>query len=225
MAIDTQADSEVREGDVVADEVQESTIVATDVSLEDYMERYTDYGEWLEGAVIRVAPSEFKHMTLIKYLTHLIDAFFAFRPIGILYAQPFVMRLPAFPKRRREPDLFIVLNTNTHERKDTYMDGPADICIEIVSEESAVRDHGDKFVEYEKGGVPEYWIIDPLRTETRFYRLNSAGRYSRQNEDADGNYYTPALPSFALHVATLWQEPLPNYAEIYEAVKTMLEQR
>jgi len=133
------------------------------------------------------------------------------------------MRLAAFPRRRREPDLLVILNTNTHELTDTYMSGPADICIEVVSEGSIDTDHGDKFKEYEKGGVPEYWIIDPLHTETRFYRLNPSGRYVRQSEDPEGNYHTPALPGFALHVPTLWQSALPGPGATFEAVKQMLE--
>jgi len=42
--------------------------------------------------------------------------------------------------------------------KHTYPDGPADLAIEIVSEESRLRDRGEKFAEYEVGGVKEYWI-------------------------------------------------------------------
>jgi Uma2 family endonuclease len=199
-------------------------IVAVGVTLEDYMEHYAaDHCEWIEGVVIRVSPSELTHTKLIHYLYQLIDAFFELRPLGTVIGQPFVMRLPAFPRRRREPDLLVVLNTNPHELKKTYMDGPADICIEIVSEDSVDRDHGDKFKEYEKGGVPEYWIIDPLRDESRFYRLNEAGRYIRQAEDAQDNYRTPALPGLVLHVPTLWQDELPGPGTTSAAVKAMLE--
>ena len=134
------------------------------------------------------------------------------------------MRLPAFPNRRREPDLMIVLKTNPHELKDTYLDGAADICIEVVSEESIDRDHGEKFREYEVGGVPEYWIIDPLHDEARFYRLNDQGRYERQSEDAAGNYRTPTLPGLALHVPTLWQDELPGAGATVQLVTAQLGQ-
>jgi Uma2 family endonuclease len=134
------------------------------------------------------------------------------------------MRLPEFPRRRREPDLLVVLKTNPHELKATYMDGPADLCIEIVSEDSIGRDHGEKFEEYEKGGVNEYWIVDPLRRESRFYRLNEEKRYIRQSEDAQGVYHTATLPGLAVHTTTLWQEDLPGPAATSAAVKQMLEQ-
>jgi Uma2 family endonuclease len=198
-------------------------IVATNVSLDDYMEHYAaQHCEWVEGVVIKMSGS-LKHNDLNDYLRELLRIYFALRVIGRVISQPFMMRLPAFPNRRREPDLMVVLKTNPNEIKATYLDGPADICIEIVSEESVERDHGDKFREYEQGGVPEYWIVDPLHHESRFYRLNGEGSYVRQTEDADGNYHTPLLPGLALHVSTLWRDDLPNTMETLASVTAMLE--
>ncbi len=199
-------------------------IIAVGVSLEDYMERYAeDHCEWVEGYVIKMSPGSLKHNGIIYYLYDLLRIFFARRSIGRVVGQPFVMRLPAFPRRRREPDLFVVLKTNPSELKDTYMDGPADICIEIVSDESFERDHGEKFKEYEKGSVPEYWIIDPLRKEGRFYRRDEAGLYIHQAVDSQGNYFTPTLPKLAINIPTLWIDELPDPEAIVAAVKAMLE--
>ncbi|MBZ0299501.1 MAG: Uma2 family endonuclease [Anaerolineae bacterium] len=198
-------------------------IIATGVTLDEYIARYAaDHCEWVEGVVIKVAPASLEHNDLIKYLILLLDTYFDLRPIGRLVLQPFVLHLPSVPERRREPDLLVVLNTNPHELKRTYMDGPADIVIEVVSEESAKRDHGEKFIEYEQGGVPEYWIIDPLRNESRFYRLDENGIYRRFTEDAEGNYQTPALPGLKVHVPTWWQDDLPRPSEIITSLREML---
>ena len=199
-------------------------VIATGVSLEDYMEHYAaEHCEWVEGMVIKMAPGTLKHNSLLYYLYKVLDWYFTLNPIGQVIGQPFVVRLPEFPKRRREPDLIVVLNSNPHELKNTYMDGAPDICIEIVSEESTVRDHGEKFAEYEAGGVPEYWILNSLREESRFYRLNDQKRYVRQIEDAAGIYRSPALPGLALHLPTLWQETLPDALAIMNAVQAMLK--
>lgn len=199
-------------------------IIASDVPLEVYMLQYaSDHCEWVEGFVVKMSPATIVHNNLIKYLSQLLDAYFELRAIGIVILQPFVMRLPAFPNRRREPDLLIILKTNPHQLTPTYMDGPADLCIEVVSEDSVARDHGEKFDEYEKGGVSEYWIIDPLRAESRFYRLNAHGRYVRQSEDGQGNYRTPALPGFMMHVPALWETPLAGPGAIARAVEVMLK--
>ncbi len=197
-------------------------VVATNVSLADYMEHYAgQHCEWVEGVVIKM-PSSLRHNDLMDYLRELLRIYFGLRQFGRVISSPFVMHLPAFPNRRREPDLMVVLKTNPSALKATYLDGAADICIEVVSEESIERDHGDKFREYELGGVPEYWIVDPLHNEARFYRLSEAGRYVRQSEDADGNYRTTLLPGLVLRVPTLWQDELPGTAATLQAVTQML---
>ncbi len=199
------------------------SVIARDVSLEDYLAHYAaDHCEWVEGVVIKMAPAELKHNDIIYFLHQFFRAFFELKPMGRAIGQPFTLRLPQFPNRRREPDLMILLKSNPNELKGTYMDGAPDICIEVVSEESTARDYGEKFAEYEAGGVPEYWILDSLRHETHFYRLNEEKRYVRQSEDEQGFYRTPALPGFVLHVPTLWQENLPGPGATFDAVKAML---
>lgn len=200
-------------------------IIAAEVSLEDYMEHYAELGcEWVEGTVYKVTPIGLYHEDIRDYVRDLLRIFLVFKPMGRVLGEPFVMRLPAFPKRRREPDLMVILNTNPHTLEDTYMNGPADICIEIVSPGSVSVDHGDKFVEYEKGGVTEYWILDSIRQEARFYRLNENGIYIRYTEDETGNYTTPQLPGLMIHVPTLWVQPHPNPVEIVETLRQMLKE-
>jgi Uma2 family endonuclease len=197
-------------------------VVAAGVSEAEYMERYAEhFCEWVEGDVIKMSPVHERHDKLSRYNAMLFEAFFALNPIGQIRVAPFVMRC-ADDAPKREPDIQIILNVHQERLKPTFTDGPADILIEIVSQGTIDTDRGDKFIEYEKCGVGEYWLFDPLRREALFYRLNSDGIYMPHLTDAEGNYRTPALPGFALHVPTLWQDPLPDFYAIGEAVKAML---
>lgn len=197
-------------------------IVATGVSADEYMERYAAHHyEWVKGFVIKMSPATVRHFKLGNYLQQLFDAYFALNPIGVAVGDPIVMRVDA-TESRREPDLQVILKTNPGELTETYMHGPADICIEIVSAESVARDYGEKFEEYEAGGVGEYWILDPIRTQTHFYRRDENGIYRLVLPDAEGNYRTPLLPQFRLHVPTLWEETLPDIVTVVEAVRAML---
>ncbi|MEZ5301901.1 MAG: Uma2 family endonuclease [Verrucomicrobiales bacterium] len=72
----------------------------------------------------------------------------------------------------REPDIIFVASENLGRIKNAFLDGPADLAVEVISPESQGRDRGDKFYEYQAGGVREYWIIDPERQVAEFYRLN-----------------------------------------------------
>ncbi len=204
-----------------------------DVSFDEYMARYAaDFYELAGGALIKMSPVSSTHDRILRYLALLFEAYLELTQSGEIRIAPFVMKLPGVNKGR-EPDLQVILKTNPGELTETYQNGPADLCIEVVSPESVTRDHGDKFQEYERGGVPEYWIVDPLHNECRFYRLSENAieiveneppvkMYVRAEQDAQGLYRTVALPGLALHVPTLWQPALPGPAAVVEAVRAMV---
>jgi Uma2 family endonuclease len=193
-----------------------------DISEEDYMRDYAEsFHEWIEGVVIKMSPVSGKHDDITAYLRLVLDAYFALKPIGKVRSAPFVMRLKK-PKSRREPDLQVILQDNPGKLEATYMDGAADICIEVVSPGTESADYGDKFKEYEKGGVREYWIIDPIREECRFHRLSDAKLYKQIIPDND-YYATPLLPQFKFHIPTLWDDELPDVVQIVLVTKSMLD--
>jgi Uma2 family endonuclease len=211
---------------MVADGVvkkESGEIIVTGVSFEEYMAKYAgDFCELVGDKVIKMSPIHERHDELSRDLAMVFGAYFALKPIGEIRSAPFVMRaLPELPTR--EPDIQVILKTNPTQPKPIIMDGAADICIELVSLGSENVDRGHKFVEYEKGRINVYWIIDHLRKEALFYRLNEEGVYIPQYADSDGNYRPPLLPGFVLHVPTLWQSPLPDLFAVAEAVKAMLK--
>ena len=81
--------------------------------------------------------------------------------------------------------------------------------MEIIRPESRARDRGDKFFEYEAGGVPEYWLIDPVREQAEFYQIDEKGIYRLVPLDAEGRYHSAMLPDLWLQVDWLWEMPLP----------------
>lgn len=197
-------------------------IVMIDISAEDYMRDYAEtFHEWVDGVVIKMAPVSLRHNNIAGYLRELFRTYFAIKPIGTVIDAPFVMRLDKV-NSRREPDLQVILNTNTGTLTDTYMDGAADICIEVVSPSNSSTDYGDKLAEYEAGGVQEYWLIDPRRQEAIFYRLTDNQTY-KSVQPVDGNYSTPLLPKSYLTVSTLWQDELPNLLDVVAQVKAMVD--
>jgi len=200
-----------------------SPVVATGVSFEDYLENYAaDFYEWVKGTVIKMSPIHDRHDVISMYLAVLLEAYFEINPIGFVRRDPFVMKLPDIDVAR-EPDIQVILKSNPNEYTSTYMNGPADICIEIVSPTSIERDYEAKLTEYESGGVGEYWIFDPMRKDALFYRRDENGRYQMHKADSDGNYRTPLLPQFVLRVPTVWLDPLPGPAAVVRAVQAMLK--
>ena len=91
--------------------------------------------------------------------------------------------------------------------REVFLDGPADLVVEIVSPDSLERDRGAKFYEYEKAGIPEYWLVDPLRQRVEFYQLDAEARYRLVEPDAQNVYHSAVLPDLRLRVEWLWHTP------------------
>jgi Uma2 family endonuclease len=137
--------------------------------------------------------------------------------LGEVFTAPVLLRLASRPSGR-EPDLLFVAAEHADRIGASYIEGPADLVVEIVSEESLTRDRSEKFAEYEAAGVPEYWILDPLRREALFYQRDDDGRYRRVDPDPAGDYHSRVLPGFRLRVEWLWRRPLPRLAEVRAAL-------
>jgi Uma2 family endonuclease len=162
--------------------------------------------EWVDGEVVMYSPASRRHQEISLFLGQVIGLHVEHSGAGRILMPPFQMKLA---QSGREPDLLFVAQEHLERLKETHLDGPADLVVEIISPESAGRDRGEKFYEYARGGVPEYWLIDPQTEWAEFYRLEE-GHYRLAFSGKEGEYHTLALPDFKLRVEWLWQEPLPS---------------
>jgi Uma2 family endonuclease len=198
-------------------------VIASDIPFEQFLTQFDGQSvEWINGEVITMSPVSARHNELTTFLITLINFLLPQVGGGRIFHDPMVMRsrhdLPG-----RSPDIAIVLPGNYDIIQDNQLAGPADLVIEIVSPESHRRDRVEKFAEYEQGGVPEYWILDPIRQETLFYHRNAAGLYEPVEPDEQGIFHSRILPKLQLQAAIFWQEPLPRGPEIAAMVETMLQ--
>jgi len=162
------------------------------------------HAEWVKGEVIMTSPASGRHQDISDFLTSVLRSFVEAHHLGIFRSAPFQMRLEY---SGREPDLIFVAAENLARLKETHLDGPADLVIEITSPESDTRDRGGKFTEYEQAGIPEYWLIDPEREQAVFYQRDEAGRYRSILPDENGIYHSKALPGFWLRESWFWKIP------------------
>jgi Uma2 family endonuclease len=169
------------------------------------------HAEWADGeAIIFMSPKE-RHQALVFFLSLLVGNFVLWLDQGVVRTAPYEMRIvPDGPAR--EPDILFVAHRHVERITDSGLVGPADLVIEVVSEESFKRDRDTKFYEYEAGGVPEYWFLDPRprRERAEFYSLDADGRYMPIVPDARGYYHSRVLPGFWLDPQWLWQQPPLN---------------
>ena len=171
------------------------------------------YAEWVDGKVEMMSPASEKHQDISDFLAAILRVCVEDFDSGRVLSAPFQMRLSNV-RRGREPDLLFVGKENLIRFQRSYLDGPADLAIEIVSPESVLRDRGAKYAEYEAGGVREYWIIDADAQRADFFALDAEGRYQRASPDSGGRYESVVLPSFWINVGWLWQNPLPSVRSV-----------
>ena len=165
--------------------------------------------EWVDGEVVMYSPASKRHQDLADFLTSVLRLFVEQHRLGVVLSAPFQMKL----ERGREPDLLFVAREHLDRLKEAYLDGPADLVVEIVSPESVGRDRGETYYEYAQGGVPEYWLIDPQMEWTEFYHLDE-GHYHLAFSGREGRYEARVLPGCWLQVEWLWQEPLPHVLDV-----------
>jgi len=184
------------------------------------------WAEWVNGEIVMFSPASDQHQDLSDFLLTVLRLYVQTRRLGWVRSAPFAMRLPEI-SHGREPDLLFVKAERINIVQKTYLDGPADVVIEIISPDSVSRDRGDKFVEYEVAGIQEYWLIDPIRNQAEFYELSAEGRYTLALGGAEGIYHSTVIEDFSLNLKWLWQEPLPSplrvIAEIASIPPQLLE--
>ncbi len=171
--------------------------------------------EWVDGEVIFISPTARKHQELLTFFIQVLGLYVTMRDLGVVIPAPFVMKIEA-GRRGREPDMLFVSRERTHLIQRTYLDGPADLAIEIISPESIERDRNEKFGEYERAGVKEYWLIDPDGERAEFYELGADGRYRAAMIEPAGVYRSQVVPGFFVRGAWLWQTPVPTLDALRE---------
>lgn len=161
--------------------------------------------EWVNGEVVMSSPAGKQHQDIAGFLESVLRQFTEENGLGQVLSAPFQMKM----EHGREPDIIFIAKAHLDRLKPERLEGPADLVIEIVSDDSAGRDRGQKYYEYARGGVPEYWLIDPRSRWVEFYHLEGP-HYRLVFDGTEGEYHARVLPGFRLQVEWLWQEPLPQ---------------
>jgi Uma2 family endonuclease len=136
-----------------------------------------DFFEWLEpgrradlidGEVELHSPVSIRHAQLLSFVDRLLGQYVDQRSLGMLFREAVAVRLSS--RNVFLADLAFYRTGRESSLHETYVAGPPDLVVEVLSPRTAERDVGPKFAEYEQHGVHEYWILDPETLAHRFYR-------------------------------------------------------
>jgi Uma2 family endonuclease len=169
------------------------------------------HAEWVDGEVTVFIPPNIRHQFIANFFQALLTLFASAFDLGDVLGAPVEMRA-RLDGPAREPDILFVAAAHHDRLMAQRLAGPADLVVEIVSNESASRDRVDTFYEYEAAGIAEYLLIDPRPGKERvdFYRLTEAGKYLAVLPDGAGCYHSTVLPDFWFDPAWFWATPTPD---------------
>jgi Uma2 family endonuclease len=173
------------------------------------------HAEWVDGEVEFMPPVTADHNDEGTFLQYLLNTFVNARGLGKVRYEPYQMKAsPDLPGR--SPDVIFIATENLHRARRLYLDGPADLVVEIISRDSRHRDRVTKFGEYERGGVREYWLIDPEHRTAEFFVRGEDGRFHHAPVDGAGVYHSTVLAGLSFPVVWLWNPP--PYIEVVKAL-------
>jgi Uma2 family endonuclease len=174
------------------------------------------FAEWVDGEVVWMSPVSNKHEEIAQFLSATMSVFVKRRKLGVVRTEPFGLKTGRRGRACRLPDLQFLATEHLDRLRNSYIDGPADLVIEIVSLESRDRDRVTKFSEYEEGGVREYWLIDPTREQAEFYQRGEDGLFHAVSIGDDGRYVSRELPGVWVRPEWFWEDPLPDEIEVVQ---------
>ena len=184
------------------------------MTFEDFLVSPYERAEWVDGEVFELSPENVEHTGIVGFLYRLLSEFVEHHDLGRVLLG-FLMktgaRLPG-----RVPDVMFVARAHEGRVLRSHLDGPADLAVEVVSPDSAVRDRQAKRREYEEGGVREYWLVDSIEGRALFLALED-GRYRPLPLGADGTVRSRVLPGFWLKPEWLLVEPRPRLVDVLQA--------
>ena len=92
-----------------------------------------------------------------------------------------------------EPDILVVSKARSGILADPWIRGAPDIVIEILSPTTASRDRGVKRKLYERQGVEQYWIVDPIAEAVEAWTF-AATTDAQSDEQPGFERFTEKLP-------------------------------
>jgi Uma2 family endonuclease len=175
----------------------------------------------IDGVIHMASPDNIEHYDLCAWFVRVLGDFKDEMGLrGRFFGSRIAFRLD--DENSPEPDMAYLSAQRLDLIRQARIDGPPDWALEIASPESINRDYEDKRELYERFGVPEYWILNPMARRLTALRLSRSRKY-QEVKPRRGCVFSSVIDGFYVRPAWLWQTPLPRssavVAEILEFAK------
>lgn len=157
--------------------------------------------ELFDGELI-VSPAPILKHQLTSSQCHIFLAGAQLAGWGVVLAAPTEVRFNQH--RVVQPDLLFIARDRLQIIGEKAIQGAPDLVVEILSPGSRKADLGWKLTLYAQGGVPFYWVLDPVARTVRVYRLEQGAYIAEPLLRAGHTLACPLFPGITTDVARLF---------------------
>jgi Uma2 family endonuclease len=159
--------------------------------------------ELIDGVHLVSAAPNTRHQTVLLKLAFGIQGWLENHPAGRLFVAPFDVVFSPFDVV--EPDLLYMSNERAAAiLNEKHAAGVPELVIEILSPATRQIDEMRKRHLYERVGVSEYWIVEPMCDEVRIHHRGANGFRAPVTCARGAVLTTPLLPGFELPLSRVF---------------------
>ena len=155
-----------------------------------------------------VTPSPHRrHQVISRNLFRALDAWVRERSLGEVFYAPFDVVFD--PHDVVQPDLLFISGARAAILTDANVAGAPDLVVEVLSPSGRRQDEVLKRDLYERGGVAEYWLVDPEAEAVKVFRRAGEGGFDRPELltlHSGDTLTTPLLPGLELPLAEVFAD-------------------
>lgn len=159
--------------------------------------------EILEGMLIKEPSPNVMHQRVSRRLQRILeDYFWECDPEGEIFNAPLDVTFHDITVV--QPDVFYVSGEQKRIVKDTRIDGPPTLVVEVLSPSSSRKDRFQKLRIYQGVKVPHYWLVNPEEKTLECFSLRD-DTYSLVAAGIDENVIEhPSFAGLSIALKALW---------------------
>lgn len=159
--------------------------------------------EILEGMLIKEPSPSVMHQRASRRLQRILeDYFWEVDPEGEIFDAP--LDVTFYDITVVQPDLFYVSGKQKQIVKDTRIDGPPALVVEVLSPSNSRKDRLQKLQIYQKVQVQHYWLVNPQERTLECFSLRD-GVYALVAAGMDEVVVEhPSFEGLSISLNTLW---------------------
>ncbi len=146
-----------------------------------------------------------RHQLVLANLVGILYTYLREHPLGDIYPAPLDVVLSDTDVV--QPDLLFLAAGREDLVTERNLRGAPDLVVEVLSDSTRRTDEITKRHLYERHGVGEYWVIDPVLETVKVYRLADEGfrREAELSTEAGDRLTTPLLPGLAVSLGEIFR--------------------